>query len=116
MSRNYIKDVRRIAKTEELEERLPRGIFVDKPPIPGIRGVGKVDIDEQLQQCTYVISATEGRYDVQDILDGVNEPRAVDRDRNICDKINTIDGMTDCDTGSCMILKPDGFYLPADLI
>lgn len=114
-NKTHIENIRRIAKTEEILKRLPNGtIENDKASIGGTRGTASPS-DGAFNPCQYLYRSTDGVYDVADIIDGTDGPKATDGTNNQCTTLNTITGMREIGVSPTlkMVLKPDGQFLPS---
>ncbi len=116
MSRRLVDNIRKIAKTKELESRIKLvKPDTDKNAIGINRGTGYPTEDETFATCQTLYSGENGAYAFEDIVDGTDEPGIVDGGYNACEQINTIIDMNECgDEALDMYLKPDGVYLDLD--
>jgi hypothetical protein len=112
MSKKYVEDIRRIAKTDEILKKLPHITpDKDKASILSNRGVGNPEA--AFDPCQYLYSTDDGSYSCADIIDG-NGPKVQDGTNNHCSVLNTITSMREIDVSPTLLmtLKPDGVFLP----
>lgn len=112
MSKKFIEDVRKIAKTDEILKRIPNfPLEKDKSSILAGRGEGFPA--QNFDPCQFLYSAETSSYTFADLVDGIDGPRIQDGEFNSCAQVNTITGMRETGVSPTlkMILKPDGIFI-----
>jgi hypothetical protein len=107
MSKKFIEDIRRIAKTDEILKKIPNSTSdKDKASILSRRGTGYPA--EQFDPCQFIYNtADDGSYTFANVIDGLG-PKIPDGDVSDCTVINKITQCQDVDVAISMTLRPDG--------
>ncbi len=111
----FVDNIRKIARTEDIEKRLPQvPPSQDKGRILGNRGVGLTTAETVYNPCQQLYGYLDGLYTFADLVDGVAGPKVQDTNSSDCAKINTITGLreTGVSPNLTICLKPDGVLIP----
>lgn len=110
----FADNIRKMAQTAELNQKIQPPVFVDKPTLPSRRGEGlpKPTISDV---CHLLYTTRDNSYDIGAILAGTAGPILNDK----CDHIDTITGLHDFNTAQntenfggqvTLIIQVDGIF------
>ncbi len=111
----FVDNIRKMAQTTELNQKIPVLPFLDKPSIPTQRGEGFPQPGNTKKVCNLIYTTRANSYDIADILSGTTGPILNDE----CDHIDTITGLTDFDLSQAgptfgavvnLIIQVDGLF------
>lgn len=109
----FTDNIRKIAKTTELNAKIPIIPFLDKTGIASKRGEGFPINTPPVCALSYFTS--DNAYDIGALLAGTDGPTLGDK----CTRVDTITGLTDFDVSAApasfgavvyLVLQPDGVF------
>lgn len=89
----FADSIRKMAQTEELNQKIQPPAFKDKPDLPSRRGIG-LPTPTTSDVCHLLYTTRDNSYDIGAILAGTAGPILNDK----CDHLDTITGLHDFDT------------------